>query len=187
MRCATGEPIRGNRHVAVAQPQCLFEKTDGTVGQNLNPTPFSAISVSLTLVNCISAQECLETVRIRRLRLPLRHSTSAFRLIFVIAAVGVALVAALPVSAAPNSDVSSKRAQAEAARAQLAELGAQLEPAIERYNKAVVELKQVDADIAFNKKQIAVTTIVPPTSISMPPDLGTSEVAGPRSSTCPTE
>ena len=109
------------------------------------------------MIDCISAQECLETVRTRRLRLPLRHSTPVIRFIFVIAAVGVALVAALPVSAAPNSDVASKRAQAVAARAQLAELGAQLEPAIERYNKAVVELKQVDADIAFNKKQIAVT------------------------------
>ena len=109
------------------------------------------------MIDCISAQECLETVRTRRLRLPLRHSTPVIRFIFVIAAVGVALVAALPVSAAPNSDVASKRAQAVAARAQLAELGAQLEPAIERYNKAVAELKQVDADIAFNQKQIVVT------------------------------
>ena len=109
------------------------------------------------MIDCISAQECLETVRTRRLRLPLRHSTPVIRFIFVIAAVGVALVAALPVSAAPKSDVASKRAQAVAARAQLAELGAQLEPAIERYNKAVAELKQVDADIAFNQKQIAVT------------------------------
>ena len=75
----------------------------------------------------------------------------------MIAAVGVALVAALPVSAAPNSDVASKRAQAEAARAQLAELGAQLEPAIERYNKAIAELKEVNADIAFNQRQIVVT------------------------------
>jgi cell wall-associated NlpC family hydrolase len=111
----------------------------------------------LAVIDCISAQECLETVRTRRLRLPLRHSTPVIRFIFVIAAVGVALVAALPVSAAPNSDVASKRAQAVAARAQLAELGAQLEPAIERYNKAVAELKQVDADIAFNQKQIVVT------------------------------
>ncbi len=121
------------------------------------PTLFGAVIVLLTVIDCISAQECLATVRTRRLRLPLRHSTPVVRLIFVIAAVGVALVAALPVSAAPNSDVSSKRAQAEAARAQLAELGAQLEPAIERYNKAVVELKQVDADIAFNQRQIVVT------------------------------
>jgi cell wall-associated NlpC family hydrolase len=111
----------------------------------------------LAVIDCISAQECLETVRTRRLRLPLRHSTPVIRFIFVIAAVGVALVAALPVSAAPNSDVASKRAQAVAARAQLAELGAQLEPAIERYNKAVAELKEVDADIAFNQKQIVVT------------------------------
>lgn len=109
------------------------------------------------MIDCISAQECLETVRTRRLRLPLRHSTPVIRFIFVIAAVGVALVAALPVSAAPNSDVASKRAQAEAARAQLAELGAQLEPAIERYNKAIAELKEVNADIAFNQRQIVVT------------------------------
>ena len=109
------------------------------------------------MIDCISAQECLETVRTRRLRLPLRHSTPVIRFIFVIAAVGVALVAALPVSAAPNSDVASKRAQAVAARAQLAELGAQLEPAIERYNKAIAELKEVNADIAFNQRQIVVT------------------------------
>ena len=127
------------------------------MSRNSKPTPFGAIIVSLAVIDCISSQECLETVRTRRLRLPLRHSTPVIRFIFVIAAVGVALVAALPVSAAPNSDVASKRAQAVAARAQLAELGAQLEPAIERYNKAVAELKQVDADIAFNQKQIVVT------------------------------
>ncbi len=127
------------------------------MSRNSKPTPFGAIIVSLAVIDCISAQECLETVRTRRLRLPLRHSTPVIRFIFVIAAVGVALVAALPVSAAPKSDVASKRAQAVAARAQLAELGAQLEPAIERYNKAVAELKQVDADIAFNQKQIVVT------------------------------
>ena len=127
------------------------------MSRNSKPTPFGAIIVTLAVIDCISAQECLETVRTRRLRLPLRHSTPVIRFIFVIAAVGVALVAALPVSAAPKSDVASKRAQAVAARAQLAELGAQLEPAIERYNKAVAELKQVDADIAFNQKQIVVT------------------------------
>ncbi|MCX6411217.1 MAG: hypothetical protein NTZ81_02490, partial [Actinobacteria bacterium] len=127
------------------------------MSRNSKPTPFGAIIVTLAVIDCISAQECLETVRTRRLRLPLRHSTPVIRFIFVIAAVGVALVAALPVSAAPNSDVASKRAQAEAARAQLAELGAQLEPAIERYNKAIAELKEVNADIAFNERQIVVT------------------------------
>ena len=127
------------------------------MSRNSKPTPFGAIIVTLAVIDCISAQECLETVRTRRLRLPLRHSTPVIRFIFVIAAVGVALVAALPVSAAPNSDVASKRAQAEAARAQLAELGAQLEPAIERYNKAIAELKEVNADIAFNQRQIVVT------------------------------
>ena len=120
-------------------------------------TPFGAVIVSLTVIECIAAQESAATVRTRRLRLPLRHSTSVVRLILVIAVLGVALVAALPVSASPKSDMANKRAQAEAARAQLAQLGAQLEPAIERYNKAMEELKQVNADIAFNEKQIAVT------------------------------
>jgi len=120
-------------------------------------TLFGAIVVSLTVIECIAAQESAATVRTRRLRLPLRHSTSVVRLILAIAVLGVALVAALPVSASPKSDMANKRAQAEAARAQLAQLGAQLEPAIERYNKAMEELKQVNADIAFNEKQIAVT------------------------------
>lgn len=79
------------------------------------------------------------------------------RLVFVIVVLAVALVAALPVSASPKSDMASKRAQAVAARVQLAQIGAKLEPAIERYNKAVAELKQVDADIAFNQTQIVVT------------------------------
>jgi peptidoglycan DL-endopeptidase CwlO len=127
------------------------------VSRNSKSTPFGAITVSSLVVDCIAAQESAATVRTRRLRLPRPHPTSVVRLIFVIAVLGVALVAALPVSASPKSDVASKRAQAEAARAQLAQLGAKLEPAIERYNKAMEELKQVNADIAFNRKQIAVT------------------------------
>ena len=66
-------------------------------------------------------------------------------------------MAALPTQAAPKQEIASKRAQAEEVRRQLAELGAQLEPAIERYNKSVAELKQVNAEIAFNQKQIKVT------------------------------
>ena len=42
-------------------------------------------------------------------------------------------------------------------RAELARLGAQLEPAIERYNRAVARLKEVEAEIAFNERQIRVT------------------------------
>jgi len=127
------------------------------VSRNSKSTPFGAIIFTLTVIDRIAVQECLKMVRTRRLRLPLRHSTPVIRLIFLVAVMSVALVAALPVSASPKSDVASKRAQAEAARAQLAELGAQLEPAIERYNKAIAELKQVNADIAFNQKQILVT------------------------------
>ena len=69
----------------------------------------------------------------------------------------VCLAVAAPAQAAPNPDIASKRQQAQAARAELARLGAQLEPAIERYNRAVARLKQVEAEIAFNEQQIRVT------------------------------
>jgi cell wall-associated NlpC family hydrolase len=86
-----------------------------------------------------------------------RHVIHPPRLVIILATCLVALVAALPTQAAPKQEISNKRAQAEEARRQLAELGAQLEPAIERYNKSVAELKQVNAEIAFNQKQIKVT------------------------------
>ena len=86
-----------------------------------------------------------------------RHVVHPTRLVIILATCLVALVAALPTQAAPKQEIAGKRAQAEEARKQLAELGAQLEPAIERYNKAVEELKQVNAEIAFNQKQIKVT------------------------------
>lgn len=86
-----------------------------------------------------------------------RHATQPLRLVLVLASCLALLVAALPAQATPKEEISGKRAQAEAARQQLAELGARLEPAIERYNKAVAELKQVNAEIAFNQKQIKVT------------------------------
>ena len=86
-----------------------------------------------------------------------RHVIHTPRLVIILATCLVALVAALPTQAAPKQEISNKRAQAEEARRQLAELGAQLEPAIERYNKSVAELKQVNAEIAFNQKQIKVT------------------------------
>lgn len=69
--------------------------------------------------------------------------------------VGALLVA--PVAGAAPSDIASKRAQAQAARVEMQRLGAQLEPAIERYNQAVHELEQVEADIALNRRMIAVT------------------------------
>ena len=79
------------------------------------------------------------------------------RLAAVMAVVALALVAALPGSAGAQSDIASKRAQAEAARAEMARLGEELTPAIERYNQAVLELDQVEEDIAFNRKMIRVT------------------------------
>ncbi|MEY4226730.1 MAG: hypothetical protein RL190_1487 [Actinomycetota bacterium] len=79
------------------------------------------------------------------------------RLAALVAVVALALVAALPGSAGAQSDIASKRAQAEAARAEMARLGEELTPAIERYNQAVLELDQVEEDIAFNRKMIRVT------------------------------
>ncbi len=79
------------------------------------------------------------------------------KVIALLAIVGVACVAALPVAAAPNDDIEDRRAQAVAARAEMARLGEELQPAIERYNKAVLDLQQVNEDVAFNQKMIAVT------------------------------
>ncbi|MGI9187967.1 MAG: NlpC/P60 family protein [Gaiellales bacterium] len=86
-----------------------------------------------------------------------RHVVHPTRVVLIVVTCLVALLAALPAQASPKGDIASKRAQAEEARKQLAVLGSQLEPAIERYNKAVEELKQVNAEIAFNQKQIKVT------------------------------
>ena len=68
-----------------------------------------------------------------------------------------ALVAVVPVGATPKEEIANRRAQAVAARAEMARLGAQLEPAIERYNRAVVELEQVNAEIAYNQQRITFT------------------------------
>jgi cell wall-associated NlpC family hydrolase len=86
-----------------------------------------------------------------------RHVIHTPRLVIILATCLVALVAAMPTQAAPKQEIASKRAQAEAARAELAKLGAELEPAIERYNRSVVQLKEVNAEIAFNQRQIKVT------------------------------
>ena len=85
------------------------------------------------------------------------HPRIPLRLAFVVATCAIALVAALPAQAAPKAEISGKRAQAEAAREQLAALGAKLEPAIERYNRSVAELAEVNDEIEFNQKQIKVT------------------------------
>ncbi len=75
----------------------------------------------------------------------------------VILALAGLLIAAAPAAATPTGKVAERRAQAEAARVEMARLGEELTPAIERYNKAVAELQEVEADIAFNKRQISVT------------------------------
>lgn len=87
----------------------------------------------------------------------LRHGRRALALAAVTATLVLALVAALPAQAAPRQDIAAKRAEAEAARAEMARLGEALTPAIERYNQAVLELDQVEEDIAFNRKMIRVT------------------------------
>ena len=95
--------------------------------------------------------------RLHRNDLTIRHATLLRKVIALLAVVGVACVAALPVAAAPNDDIADRRAQAVAARAEMARLGEELQPAIERYNKAVLDLQEVNQDVAFNKKMIAVT------------------------------
>jgi cell wall-associated NlpC family hydrolase len=85
------------------------------------------------------------------------HPRIPLRLVLVVVACAIALVAALPAQAAPKAEISGKRAQAEEARRQLAALGAKLEPAIERYNRSVAELAEVNTEITFNQKQIKVT------------------------------
>ena len=89
--------------------------------------------------------------------MPLTRHALSCRLAPIVAVLALALIAAAPGQATPKQDIAGKRQQAQAARAELAKLGAELEPAIERYNKAVVELQRVEERIAFNKKQIAVT------------------------------
>lgn len=90
--------------------------------------------------------------------IPIPNRITIIRSLFVIAAMTLALLAAMPANAEPDTEeIRSKRAQAEAARAEIARLGAELGPAVERYNKAVLELEQVEAEIAFNKQQIDFT------------------------------
>ncbi len=103
-----------------------------------------------------AAQDSASGLR-TRYRSPLRrHARIPVRLALVAAVAAAALVAALPASAA-NGPIADKRAQAQAARAELARLGAQIEPAVERYNRAVARLARVNEEIAFNERQIRVT------------------------------
>lgn len=89
---------------------------------------------------------------------PVKKSPISAKALIVALTLIAALVAALPAGANPtNSQIQSKRQQAEAARAQIAALGAELGPAVERYNRAVLELEQVEAEIAYNKQQIQFT------------------------------
>jgi cell wall-associated NlpC family hydrolase len=79
-------------------------------------------------------------------------------MILVVLTLVAALFAAMPAAANPtNSQIQSKRQQAEVARAEIARLGEAFGPAVERYNRAVVELEQVEAEIAYNKQQIQCT------------------------------
>ena len=78
------------------------------------------------------------------------------RPVLIAAALLALLFTSLAASAAP-AGVAERRQQAQAARAEMVRLGEELTPAIERYNQAVAQLEQVEADIAFNKRQITVT------------------------------
>ena len=69
---------------------------------------------------------------------------------------GIALATTGSAVAAPNDRISTKRAQAVQARAQIDALGMQLESAVERYNSADAELGDVRAAMADNERQIGV-------------------------------
>lgn len=56
--------------------------------------------------------------------------------------------------AAPKDEIRAKRAQAEQARAQIDALGMRLESAVERYNRADVQLGEVRAAIAENEREL---------------------------------
>ena len=86
-----------------------------------------------------------------------RMPTHIPRALIALVVVAGVLIAALPAAATPKDEISARRIEAEAARAKIAALGAQLEPAIERYNKAIVEMKRVQEQIAYNQKLIGVT------------------------------
>ena len=73
-------------------------------------------------------------------------------LLLVVLALAVSATAAL--GAPTNGQIRAKRAEAQAAREQIAQLGEELEPAIERWNQAQAELADVQADIALNEQRI---------------------------------
>jgi len=85
---------------------------------------------------------------------------SRFRLItaapIALLALTALLVTSTPAGGAP-SGVAERREAAQAARAEMARLGEELTPAIERYNEAVSELADIEANIAFNRRQIDIT------------------------------
>jgi cell wall-associated NlpC family hydrolase len=70
--------------------------------------------------------------------------------------VAVVLGAAATAAADPKDAIPGKRAAAIAAQQQIDALNQQLEPAINAYDEATVQLGQVQARIRANKKQIAV-------------------------------
>jgi peptidoglycan DL-endopeptidase CwlO len=77
-------------------------------------------------------------------------------IILTLTAVATAGTAAL--AAQPKDQIPGKRAAAQAALAQIATLGRKLEPAIEAYNQATVQLAQVQAEIADNTAALAVVS-----------------------------
>ncbi len=69
---------------------------------------------------------------------------------------GIALGTAGAAIAAPKDEIRSKRAQAVQARGQIEALGMRLESAVERYNRAEAQLRDVRGAIAANEHAIAI-------------------------------
>ena len=84
---------------------------------------------------------------------------SRTRQAFAISIAAAAAIAALLTtvgSATANPSIRSKRAQAQAVLAQIEQQDVQLEKAIESYNYANVQLRQIDADLSSNARHLVV-------------------------------
>jgi len=85
-----------------------------------------------------------------------RSRTRQAYAIIIAAAAALAVLFTTVGSATANPSVRSKRAQAQAVLAQIQQQDVQLEKAIESYNYANVQLKEIDADLNSNARHLVV-------------------------------
>jgi len=85
-----------------------------------------------------------------------RSRTRQAYAIIIAAAAALAVLFTTVGSATANPSIRSKRAQAQAVLAQIQQQDVQLEKAIESYNYANVQLKEIDADLNSNARHLVV-------------------------------